>query len=191
MIFLARVILAFTMVVLNSRNVAAQTEDVEPRSVGGAGVMSLGISGFVDKLMSSEDTFPFQATVQVDVTRFLTTRIAIRGGLIGSGSFGGDDSDDLPTGPGQPALHALVGGFFYFTPESMMTFYSGGEYRAQLTRRADRDAGTLLGKAGLQAALSSRTSIFVEGGYGARLTRGDEDELQTRIVGEVGIRIKF
>jgi hypothetical protein len=190
MTFTLRIVLSLLTVLLTARQVHAQSEDVEPRVVGGAGMMTIGFSGFVDKLMSTEDSFPFHATAQVDLTRFLTRRIAVRGGLIGSGSFGGDD-DEEPSGPGVAALHALVGGFFYFTPESMVSFYTGGEYRAQLTNRADQDAGTLLGKAGLQAAISSRASVFVEGGYGARLTRGDEDELQTRIVGEVGVRIRF
>ena len=60
-----------------------------------------------------------------------------------------------------------------------------------LTNRAEHDAGTVLGKGGVQAAISARISLFVEGGYGVRLTRGAEDERQTRIVAELGVRIKF
>jgi hypothetical protein len=169
----------------------AQTEEIEPRTVGGAGVTTLGMAGFLDKLASSDDTFPLHVTAHVDVTRFLTRRVAVRGGLIGSSSFGGDDADDRPTGPGVPSLHAAAAALFYFSPDSMLSLYTGGEYRAQLTDRADRDAGTVLGKGGLQGALSSRVSVFVEGGYGVRLTRGDDDERQVRIVGELGLRIKF
>ena len=69
--------------------------------------------------------------------------------------------------------------------------YAGVEYRAQLTDRPESDAGSVLGKGGLEAAVSSRVLVFIEGGYGARLTRGEDDELQTRIVAEVGFRIRF
>ena len=186
-----RLSLVCLVLVLNAAAVHAQTEDVEPRVVGGAGVMTIGFSGFLDKFTSTEQTFPINATAQIDLTRFITGRFAVRGGLIGSASFGGDDGDERPTGPGAPGLHALGGLFMYFTPQSMVSFYTGGEYRAPLTQRAERDAGTLLGKGGIHAAVSSRVGVFVEGGYGVRLTRGDDDERQTRIVGEMGLRIRF
>jgi hypothetical protein len=80
---------------------------------------------------------------------------------------------------------------FYFTPEAIMSFYTSTEYWAQLTQRAGADSGSIVAQGGLQAAVSSRASLFVEAGYGARLTRGKEGELMTRIVGQVGLRIKF
>jgi hypothetical protein len=80
---------------------------------------------------------------------------------------------------------------FYFTPESIISFYTAAEYWAQLTRRSGADSGSVVGKAGLQAAVSSRASFFLEGGYGVRITKGDEGELLTRITGQVGLRIKF
>jgi hypothetical protein len=183
--------LAAAFVVLVATTAGAQTEDIEPRVIGGSGVTSVGFSGFIDRFTSSEALFPWHVTAHVDVTRFLTNRIAVRGGLIGSTLFAGDDADERATGPGAASLDAAVAGLFYFTPQAMASFYTGGEYRAPLTARAERDAGTMLGKAGVQAAISSRASVFVEGGYGARLTRGDDDELQTRIVAEIGLRIKF
>lgn len=165
-------------------------EDLEPRTVGGPGVTTIGLSGFIDRYASSEATFPTHATLNADVTRFLTARFAVRGGVIGSTTFG--ESDDEPsTGPGAAALHALGSVLFYFTPQSMISVYTGAEYRAQLTDRADEDAGTLLGLGGLQAAVSSRASVFVQGGYGGRLTRGVEGEFQSRVVGEVGFRLRF
>lgn len=170
---------------------AQPAEEIEPRSVGGAGVTTIGIAGFIDTLSSSEDSFPLRVTAHVEVTRFLTSRIALRGGLIGSDSFGGDDADDQPTGPGVPSLQATVAGLFYFSADAMVSAYVGSEYRAQLTSRADRDAGAVLGVGGLQGAVSSRLSIYVEGGLGFRLTRGDEDERQTRLGGQVGVRIRF
>lgn len=186
-----RISLACIVLALSAAPALAQTEEVEPRVIGGRGVTSLGLSGFVDKFMSSEDTFPLNATVHVDVTRFVTARIAVRGGLLGTAAFGGDEDDEAPIGPGVAAMHAIGGAFYYFTPQSMVSAYAGAEYRAQLTHRAERDAGTLCGKGGLEAAVSSRVSVFVEGGWGARLTRGEDDELQTRIVGEIGFRIRF
>lgn len=168
---------------------AAAQEDIEPRTVGERGVTTIGIGGFLDQLSSSEETFPMHLTVHVDVNRFITSRFAVRGGVIGSTTFREDD--EPPAGPGVAALHALGGVFYYFTPQSMVSAYAGGEYRAQLTRRAERDSGTVLGIGGVQATLSSRASVFVQGGWGRRLTRGDEDELQTRIAGEIGLRIKF
>jgi hypothetical protein len=165
-------------------------EDLEPRVVGSRGTTTVGLSGFIDKYASSESTFPTHATINTDVTRFITGRIALRGGLIGSTTFGESDEDGA-SGPGAAALHALGSVLFYFTPQSMVSLYTGGEYRAQLTDRADKDAGTLLGLGGLQAAVSSRASVFVQGGYGGRLTRGDEGEFQSRLVGEIGFRLRF
>jgi hypothetical protein len=168
----------------------AQDEDIEPRIVGAKGLMAVGVSGFVDTFASTEDTFPFQLTIHADVRRFVTSWLALRGGVIGSSAFG-EDNESERTGPGAAALHLQIGSDVYFTPASMASFYVGGEYRAQLTRRADKDAGSMLGIAGVQAALSSRASVFVQGGYGMRLTRGAEGEIQTRLTGEVGLRFRF
>ncbi|MGH9221064.1 MAG: hypothetical protein ACRD1W_17285 [Vicinamibacterales bacterium] len=169
---------------------AVAQEDIEPRIVGAAGVNSLGISGFIDTFASSESTFPLHASMHVDVSRFLTDRIAVRGGLIGSTTFR-DDGDEVTSGPAAASLHALVSGLYYFTPRSLLSLYTGVEYRAQLMRRAEQDSGTALGLGGLQATISSRASMFIQGGYGARLTRGDDGELQTRLTGEIGVRITF
>ena len=40
-------------------------------------------------------------------------------------------------------------------------------------------------------ALSSRVSLFLEGGYGAALQKNDDDVRVTRIVGQIGVRLKF
>jgi DNA-binding winged helix-turn-helix (wHTH) protein len=181
-------VLILALIALTATPAAAQ-EDVEPRTVGRRGVTSVGVAGFLDKVSSSEDTFPTRLTLHVDVNRFVTGRIAVRGGVIGSTTFG--DDDEAVTGPGAAALHAIGGVFYYFTPQSILSAYAGAEYRAQLTHRADRDSGTVLGMGGVQAMLSSRASVFVQGGLGRRLTRGDEGELQTRIAGEIGLRFKF
>ena len=73
----------------------------------------------------------------------------------------------------------------------MISMYLGAEYWAQLTEREAGDTGSLLGTAGLQAAVSSRASMFIQGGFGARLARGEDDELLSRIVAQMGLRIKF
>jgi hypothetical protein len=39
--------------------------------------------------------------------------------------------------------------------------------------------------------LSSRAGLFIEGGYGVRLTKGDEGERLTRLTGQIGLRIRF
>jgi DNA-binding winged helix-turn-helix (wHTH) protein len=166
-------------------------EDIEPRTVGGAGVTTIGVAGFIDRFESAEDTFPLHTTLQVDVSRFVTGRLAVRAGLIGSAVFGTDADEEVATGPGAAALDARGALLFYFTPQSMVSAYAGAEYRTPLTARADEESGTALGVGGVQAMLSARASIFVQGGYGARLTRGSEGERQTRIVGETGIRIRF
>lgn len=164
-------------------------EDLEPRVVGSSGVMSLGVSGFVDKRMSSVDSFPFNLTAQVDVTRFVTNTLAVRGGLVGSASLGGDE--DEPSGTAAPALHVTAGGLHYWTPQKMASLYTGGEYRLQVTERIDGDAGSVFGIAGFEAALSSRTRVFVEGGWGVDVSLDDQDQRQTHIVGEIGFRIRF
>lgn len=168
------------------------SEEIEPRVIGNRGTTLVGLSGFVDKFSSSENLFATNYTAQVDVCRFLTKRFAVRVGAVGSGSVGGDESEeDVPTGSGAPAFHASGGLLFYFTPQSMASFYVGGEYWAQLTRRTERDTGSLVGVAGLHAAISSRASLFIQGGVGARIARGDEDELLSRIVAQLGVRFKL
>jgi hypothetical protein len=169
----------------------AQSEDIEPRIIGHKGTTQIGFSGFFDRVYSSEQLLPLNFTAQVDAGRFITKRFVVRLGVAGSGSLGGENSADLASGPGAPSLHATGGLMFYFTPESIVSFYTGAEYWTQLTQRAAADSGSVFGKAGLQAAVSSRASFFVEGGYGVRITRGDKGELMTRITGQVGLRIKF
>jgi hypothetical protein len=40
-------------------------------------------------------------------------------------------------------------------------------------------------------ARSRLVGLFLEGGYGISLTRGEEDERVSRIVGQVGLRLKL
>jgi len=182
-------LLSFVLTFAISAPAIAQ-EDLAPRTVGGPGVTTIGLSGFIDKYASAEATFPMHATINADLTRFVTARFALRGGLIGTTTFGESSGDEV-VGPGAAAWQALGGVHFYFTPQSMVSLYTGAEYRVQLTDRAATEAGSLLGLGGLQAAVSSRASVFVQGGFGGRLTRGDDGEFQTRIVGEIGFRLRF
>lgn len=124
-----------------------------------------------------------------DLSRFVTSKIAVRGGLVGATTF--QDEDNETSGSSASSLNAFAGALYFFTPQSMVSLYSGVEYRAQLNRRAERDAGTALGVGGVQAMLSSRAALFVEGGYGLRLTKGDEGERLTRLTGQFGLRIRF
>lgn len=169
------------------------SEEIEPRTVGRRGTMSIGIAGFADKFSSTENVFATNYVAQVDVCRFVTRRIAVRGGLVGSGRFGGsDDAEDaLPAGSGAPAMQAAGGVLFYFTPQKLASFYLGGEYWAQITQRVAGDTGSLVGVAGIHATVSSRASLFIQGGFGSRIARGDEGELLTRVVAQLGLRIKL
>lgn len=167
-----------------------QPEELQPRVIGTAGTTMVGIAGFVDKFFSSERVLPTNYTAQIDIGRFVTQKFTARGGLAGTGSFGGD-SDELATGSGAPALHAFGGVLYYFTPQSMWSAYSGAEYWAQLTQRTDPDAGSVIGKLGIQGAVSSRVSLFIEGGYGVGLTKGEEEETLSRFVGQLGVRLKL
>jgi hypothetical protein len=171
--------------------VTQSSEDLEPRIVGRTGTMWVGFSGFIDKFSSSEETLPFNYTAQADVCRFLTSRIAIRAALAGSGQFGGEDDDEATAGSGAPALHAGGGALYFFSPQSLLSAYLGAEYWAQLTRRGGRDLGSVLGAAGIQATVSSRASVFMQGGVGVRLNRGDENELVSRLIAHVGIRVRM
>jgi hypothetical protein len=181
---------AAAMLAWSAGDALAQDEDVEPRVIGRAGTLLVGVSGFLDRSYSREELMPANYTVQVDAERFVSRRFAIRLGVSGSGRFGGSDSDTIATGPGAAALHAYGGALFYFTPESIMSPYLATEYWNQITRRGDTDAGSAVGKAGLQAAVSSRASFFVEAGFGFGLRKGSEGELPTRVVGQIGLRIK-
>lgn len=169
--------------------VASTQEDIEPRVVGSKGTTSAGISGFVDHFASTEDHYPWRASLYLDLSRFITSKVVVRGGLAGTTTI--YDDDDESTGAAAPSVHGFASALYFFTPQSIASFYSGAEYRAQLNRRADRDAGTVLGIGGIQAQFSSRAALFIEGGYGVRLTKGDEGETLTRITGQIGLRIRF
>jgi hypothetical protein len=164
-------------------------EDIEPRVVGTTGTMMAGTSGFIDRFSSTEDEFPWRVSLYFDLSRFVTSKIAIRGGLVGATTF--HDEDDESSGPSAASLHAFTSALYFFTPQSLASLYAGGEYRAPLNRRAQRDAGALLGVGGVQAMFSSRAGLFIEGGYGVGLTKGDEGERLTRLTGQLGLRIRF
>jgi hypothetical protein len=165
-------------------------EDVEPRVVGAPGTTAIGLAGYADRITSEDDNLPLNVTLQVDISRFLTTRIAVRGGVVGSGALGGDP-DALPTGVGVPSLHAFASANYYFTPRSLASFYAGAGYWAQITARDGADRGAILGLAGLEGALSSRATLFLEGGYGVGLTRTDDGATRQRFVARLGVRVKL
>ena len=177
--------------VTTAQTTAQSSEELEPRIIGTAGTMVTGFSGYIDRFFSSERGLPFNYSMQIDVGRFVTRTLVARGGVRGSGSVGGDDSDDLATGQGAPSLHAFAGLLHYFRPQSMASLYVGADYWAQITQRDGSDAGTIVGVGGVQGALSSRVSLFLEGGYGTALQKNDDDVRVTRIVGQIGVRLKF
>ena len=168
---------------------SAASEDVQPRVIGAPGTMLLGVGGYIDRFFTADHETTFVYTAQVDFGRFLSRHIVVGGGIAGTGSFGGN-ADTLTTGPGAPATHAFGGAHWYFTPQSLASVYAGAEYWAQIARRDGPDAGAVLAKVGLQGALSSRASVYLEGGYGLGLTRNDEG-FPTRVVGRFGFRIKL
>lgn len=165
-------------------------EDVEPRVVGRPGTTAIGLGGYADRITSEDDNLPLNLTLQVDVSRFLTTHIAARGGVVGTAALGGDP-DELRTGVGVPSLHAFAAAAWYFTPQSMASFYAGAGYWAQITARDGADRGSILGLAGIEAALSSRANVFVEGGYGVGLTRTGDGATRQRFVARLGVRVKL
>ena len=166
------------------------SEEIEPRVIGTPGTMMVGFAGYVDRFGSPDNELPTNYTAQIDVGRFITRGFVVGGGLVGTGRLG-EDADDVDSGSGAPALHLFTGVLYYLTPHSMVSLYSGGEYWVQLTRRAGEDAGSMVGKLGVQAVVSSRASLFLEGGYGVGLTRNDDEELVSRFIGRVGVRLKF
>lgn len=189
-------IAALSMMLVCAGRVQAQSstssnEDLEPRVIGIKGTMLVGMSGNFDESFSSEERLPINYSVQVDVGRFLSDAFVLRGGLRGTGSAGGDNSEDLPTGSGAAALHGFAGLLYYLTPRSLISMYTGAEYWAQLTQRDSADSGSIVGTFGVQGALSSRASMFVETGYGVGLRKNTDDVRVTRIVGQIGVRLRF
>ena len=164
-------------------------EEIEPRTIGGKGTLLVGGAFHFNRVYSSERLLPINFTVVGDVTKFLTPRFALRGGIAGSGSRGGDDAEERPVGVGVAALHGHGGLFFYLTPASMWSLYLGGEYSSQLTQRDANDRGTVFGTLGLEGAISSRVHLFVEGAYGSGLSRGDEKT--TRLTSYAGLRVRL
>jgi hypothetical protein len=164
-------------------------EELEPHVIGTKGTTAIGFGGYLDRTYSSERVLPTNYTIQIDAGRFVTKRVVVRGGLSGSGSAGGDDAEDRPTGLGAPALHGSAGLFYYLKPQSMWSPYAGAEYWMQLTQRAADDKGAAVGTLGVEGAVSRRLAIFLEGGYGLGLT--GPDEKTNRVVARVGMRLKF
>jgi hypothetical protein len=165
-------------------------EDVEPRVVARPGTTAIGLAGYADRITSEDDNLPLNLTLQVDVSHFLTRHIAARAGVIGSGALGGDP-DALPSGVGVPALHGFAAAAWYFTPQAMASVYAGAGYWAQLTARDGADRGAIVGLGGIEAALSSRANVFVEGGWGIGLTRTDDGATRQRFVARLGVRVKL
>ena len=165
-------------------------EDVEPRLVARPGTTAIGVGGYADRITSEDDNLPLNLTLQVDVSHFLTKHLAAKGGVIGSGALGGDP-EALPSGVGVPALHAFAAATWYFTPQSMASLYAGAGYWAQLTARDGPDRGSVVGLGGVEAALSSRANVFVEGGWGFGLTRTDDGATRQRFVARLGVRVKL
>ena len=50
---------------------------------------------------------------------------------------------------------------------------------------------SVTGMLGIQGAVSSRASLFIEGGFGRGLSNDDEDHRLSRFVGSIGIRLKL
>jgi hypothetical protein len=165
-------------------------EDVEPRVVARQGTTAIGLGGYADRITSEDDNLPLNLTLQVDVSHFLTKHIAAKAGVIGSGALGGDP-DALPAGVGVPALHGFAAATWYFTPQAMASVYAGAGYWAQLTARAGADRGSIVGLGGIEAALSSRANVFVEGGWGFGLTKTDDGATRQRFVARLGVRVKL
>jgi len=164
-------------------------EELQPHVVGTPGTTMVGAGGYLDRVYSSERVLPLNYTIQIDIGRFVTRHLVVRAGLSGSGSAGGDDAEDRPTGLGAPALHGAGGLFYYLTPQAMWSLYGGAQYWTQLTQRAASDKGAVVGMLGLEGAVSRRLGLFVEGGYGIGLTGPDEST--NRILARAGLRLKF
>lgn len=169
---------------------ALSDEEIEPRTIGTTGATLIGIGGYVDRVFSTDSVMPMQLTLHADVSHFISHRLVVRGGLNGSGSVGGAD-DDVPAGTGAAAIHLLAGLHYYFTPQSILSAYAGGDYWLQVTRRVPPDTGALVGIGGLHGAISSRASVFIEGGYGFGLSTDDDSGRPFRAVGRIGIRLKL
>jgi hypothetical protein len=165
-------------------------EDVEPRIIGRPGTTAIGFAGYADRITSEDDNLPLHVTLQVDVSRFLTRHIVAKAGVVGTGALGGDP-DERPTGVGVPALHAFGAATWYFTPQSMASLYAGAGYWAQISAREGTDRGFVVGLGGVDAALSSRATVFLEGGYGFGLTRTDDGATRQRLVARIGVRVKL
>src|SRR5688500_10789707 len=58
-------------------------EEVEPRTIGGNGTLLVGGALHFDRVYSSERLLPLTFTVLGDLTKFLTPRLALRGGIVG------------------------------------------------------------------------------------------------------------
>jgi hypothetical protein len=157
----AACLLASSSLAMAQSTVASTTEELEPRIVGGRGSTTIGLAGFLGRAFSTEEALPTTYVVHVDAARFLTERFVARVGVIGAGSVGGGDADDLPVGAAALAVHATGGLQFHFTPRSIASVYVGADYSAQLTLRSESEWGTALAKVGIIGAISSRASVFI------------------------------
>lgn len=149
-----------------------------------------GFSGDIDRFFSSERGLPFNYSMQIDVGRFVTMALAFAAACAAVAA-----SEETTQKISQPARACRAARLRRPAPLLHTTvdasFYAGADYWARITQRDSPDAGTIIGVAGVQGALSSRVSLFLEGGYGAALQKNDDDVRVTRIVGQIGVRLKF
>ncbi len=115
-------------------------EDVEPRVIGRPGTTAIGLGGYADRITSEDDNLPLQPDAAGRRQPLPDEAHRGPGGVVGSGALGGDP-DALPTGVGVPSLHAFAAATWYFTPQSMASFYAGAGYWAQITARDGADSG--------------------------------------------------
>lgn len=167
---------------------AAQTDETT-RQVGRKGARQVSLSfATITQIISVGDEFGLSGGTSsstsmfgaVDFGRFVTERLVLSFGIQGSGTIAEGQS---------PLFYSQAGFLYYFTPQQVMSTYLGGDLSVPLTTiNGERPSSEAVGKVGVQAALKSNASIFVEGAYGGAFDAfGSRGSFRTQL----GLRMLF
>lgn len=191
---------AFALVIALGGTAFAQSAE-GARSVGRKGATQLGIQFTTTTSLSTSGDGSVASTTNlfggIDVGRFVTDKFLTRFGLSGFGQVGGqsfDFGDGSSSSGSNVSFNFLGGALFYLTPQKPQSFYIGGDISVPVSSSGTGNPN-VNGRLGIQAAIRSNASLFVEGGYGATLSSnkgaagsgGSSGSLQTNL----GVRVLF
>jgi hypothetical protein len=194
--------LSFAAAALLLFSSVAHAQSTEPaRSVGRKGATQLGLNFATTTAISDNGLGGTSATTNlfggVDIGRFVTNKFLLRFGVSGFGEVGGSAQPSYgaqSSGGSTVTFTFLTGGLFYVTPQKAQSLYLGGDMSIPMSKNGSSNP-YVNGRVGVQAAIRANASFFVEAGYGAQISSGNNNGLSSGSNGSfqtnLGVRVLF